>query len=133
MPHPAPLDAARALVAERFPPARQAWSAGSVVPGGATSTSDLDVTVLLEDGTPYRESLTYGGRSVEGDGGARLRADCAGVVAAGPRLRHALAAALAGDRLPLTRVADEVLDVVGGRLWSGFRLDAPVGVGRESS
>ena len=56
--------AARSLVAERFPEARQAWLSGSVVLGNATETSDLDITVLLDSTETYRESLTHeGGRS----------------------------------------------------------------------
>ena len=57
---------ARALVAERFPEARAAWLAGSVVSGNATPTSDLDVTVLLPGRpAPFRESLEYDGWPVE--------------------------------------------------------------------
>jgi len=57
---------ARALVAERFPEARAAWLAGSVVSGNATPTSDLDVTVLLPGPpAPFRESLEYDGWPVE--------------------------------------------------------------------
>ena len=57
---------ARALVAERFPEARAAWLAGSVVSGTATSTSDLDITVLLPGPpAPFRESLEYDGWPVE--------------------------------------------------------------------
>jgi hypothetical protein len=43
----------------------QAWLAGSVTTGRATATSDLDVTVLLDDGEVHRESLAYGGWPVE--------------------------------------------------------------------
>ena len=57
---------ARALVAERFPDARAAWLAGSVVSGTATATSDLDITVLLHGPpAPFRESLEYDGWPVE--------------------------------------------------------------------
>lgn len=57
---------ARALVAERFPDARAAWLAGSVVAGTATPTSDLDLTVLLDGPpAPYRESLRRDGWPVE--------------------------------------------------------------------
>jgi predicted nucleotidyltransferase len=57
---------AKALVAERFPAARGAWLAGSVVSGEATATSDLDITVLLPGPpAPYRESLEYDGWPVE--------------------------------------------------------------------
>lgn len=58
--------AAGRLVVERFPEARAAWLAGSVVAGRATATSDLDVTVLVPGPpAPYRESLRYDGWPVE--------------------------------------------------------------------
>src|SRR5262245_4338366 len=60
-----PVTTARTLVGERFPDAVQAWLAGSVTIGGATSTSDLDVTVLLDEVVVHRESLTYDGWPVE--------------------------------------------------------------------
>ncbi|HET8960742.1 nucleotidyltransferase domain-containing protein [Nocardioides sp.] len=57
---------ARALVAERFPGARAAWLAGSVVAGTATASSDLDITVLLPGPpAPFRESLVHDGWPVE--------------------------------------------------------------------
>jgi len=57
---------AKALVAERFPGARGAWLAGSVVSGQATATSDLDITVLLPGPpAPFRQSLEYDGWPVE--------------------------------------------------------------------
>ncbi|MFL6001270.1 MAG: nucleotidyltransferase domain-containing protein [Nocardioides sp.] len=57
---------ARALVAQRFPEARAAWLAGSVVSGEATPTSDLDITVLLPGPpAPFRESLVHDGWPVE--------------------------------------------------------------------
>ncbi|HEX3221355.1 MAG TPA: nucleotidyltransferase domain-containing protein [Nocardioides sp.] len=56
---------ARALVTEQFPVAVQAWLAGSVTTGQATATSDLDVTVLLEEAVVHRESLVYDGWPVE--------------------------------------------------------------------
>ena len=57
---------ARALVAERFPEARAAWLAGSVVAGTATASSDLDITVLLPGPpAPFRESLVHDGWPVE--------------------------------------------------------------------
>ena len=62
---PDPLATARALVLERFPAALQAWLSGSVVIGGATSTSDLDITVLLEEGQAGRQSLAFLGWPVE--------------------------------------------------------------------
>ncbi len=41
-----------------------------------------------------------------------------------PRLHEGLHAALAGEPILLAEVAGEVLDLVGGRIWSGFRQDA---------
>lgn len=61
----APVNTARALIDERYPKAQQAWLSGSVVLGGATSTSDLDVTVLLDEAEPHRVSLVYQGWPVE--------------------------------------------------------------------
>jgi predicted nucleotidyltransferase len=61
----AALDAARALVAEQFPDAVQAWLAGSTTTGRATGTSDLDITVLRHDGDVYRASVEYAGWPVE--------------------------------------------------------------------
>ena len=61
----APESVARALVLERYPAAIQAWLAGSVARGQGTATSDLDVTVLLDDGEVHRESLVYAGWPVE--------------------------------------------------------------------
>lgn len=60
-----PVATARRLVAERFPEARAAWLAGSVVSGGATETSDLDITVVRDEGVVHRESLEYHGWPVE--------------------------------------------------------------------
>jgi hypothetical protein len=65
MTRPAAEEAARALVQERFPDAVQAWLAGSVTTGRATATSDLDVTVLLDQGVVHRESLVHDGWPVE--------------------------------------------------------------------
>jgi hypothetical protein len=62
---PPAVDAARALVDERFPEAVQAWLAGSTTTGSATETSDLDITVLRDDGDVYRESERYAGWPVE--------------------------------------------------------------------
>lgn len=60
-----PIAVARQLVAERFPDAIQAWLGGSVVNGGATLTSDLDVTILLDIAEVHRESLVFHGWPVE--------------------------------------------------------------------
>lgn len=65
MNRPDPVATARAVVAGRFPDAVQAWLSGSVVLGGATATSDLDITVLLEQGEARRESLVHGGWPIE--------------------------------------------------------------------
>jgi hypothetical protein len=65
MERPEPVAAARALVAERFPDAVQAWLSGSVVLGRSTATSDLDVTVLLRDTVVRRESLRWDGWPIE--------------------------------------------------------------------
>jgi predicted nucleotidyltransferase len=62
---PPAVDAARALVLERHPHAVQAWLAGSVSRGEGTPTSDLDVTVLIEDGEVHRETLDFEGWPVE--------------------------------------------------------------------
>src|SRR4051794_35700502 len=60
-----PVDTARALVLERFPHAVQAWLGGSTTAGRATATSDLDVTVLLDEADVHRESLVHDGWPVE--------------------------------------------------------------------
>ena len=67
MPDPAGAGgAARALVEAWFPDARAAWLGGSVVGGGATSGSDLDVTVLLAGPpAPMRDSRRYAAWPVE--------------------------------------------------------------------
>ena len=62
---PEPAVSARAVVAKRYPEAVQAWLSGSVVLGGSTSTSDLDITVLRDVGRARRESLTFQGWPVE--------------------------------------------------------------------
>ena len=60
------LDLARQLVRELYPDARAAWLGGSVARGDASSTSDLDITVLLDGPpAPMRKSLEYGGWPVE--------------------------------------------------------------------
>lgn len=57
---------AKMLVQQRFPDAHAAWLGGSFARGTATSTSDLDILVLL-DGPPgpFRESLVDDGMPVE--------------------------------------------------------------------
>jgi predicted nucleotidyltransferase len=60
------VEIARRLVKERYPQARAAWLGGSVAQGTATSTSDLDITVLLPGPpAPLRESLRYADWPVE--------------------------------------------------------------------
>jgi hypothetical protein len=65
MDRPDPLLTASDLIAERFPDAIQAWLGGSIANGQATVTSDLDITVLLEEVRVHRESLTFRGWPVE--------------------------------------------------------------------
>ncbi|MGY0390534.1 nucleotidyltransferase domain-containing protein [Nocardioides sp. WG-D5] len=62
---PDPVVAARDLVLARFPDAEQAWLGGSVVLGGATPMSDLDITVLDPTAAAHRESLRHLGWPVE--------------------------------------------------------------------
>ncbi|MDX6259043.1 MAG: hypothetical protein QOH84_731 [Kribbellaceae bacterium] len=60
------VEIARRLVKERYPQARAAWLGGSVAQGTATSTSDLDITILLPGPpAPLRESLRYADWPVE--------------------------------------------------------------------
>ena len=61
-----PPDAARALVREKVPTARGAILAGSVVTGGATDASDLDIVVIADDpDAPYRRSIHFEGWPAE--------------------------------------------------------------------
>ncbi|MFJ1460750.1 nucleotidyltransferase domain-containing protein [Nocardia sp. N2S4-5] len=63
---PDDFELAEQLVRERFPEARAAWLGGSTADGTATTTSDLDITVLLAGPpAPYRESLVHRGKPVE--------------------------------------------------------------------
>lgn len=60
------VETAGRLVRSRFPEARAAFLAGSVLTPRRTPTSDLDVVVLLAGPpAPFRESLRYGGWPVE--------------------------------------------------------------------
>ncbi|MEU8616455.1 nucleotidyltransferase domain-containing protein [Streptomyces sp. NPDC048623] len=61
-----PVRTARELLRDRFPAARAAFLAGSVLTHRRTPTSDLDIVVLLDGPpAPSRENLTYGGWPVE--------------------------------------------------------------------
>jgi hypothetical protein len=55
-----PVAVARDLLTERFPQARAAFLGGSALTGQFTSTSDLDVVIVLAGPpAPYRESLRW--------------------------------------------------------------------------
>ncbi|GAB2580712.1 nucleotidyltransferase domain-containing protein [Kribbella endophytica] len=63
-----PLETTRRLAAELFPTAVWVVLGGSVLTSARTAGSDLDVVVLLPDGTPgapRRESIEYDGWPVE--------------------------------------------------------------------
>ncbi|MEV5503679.1 cupin domain-containing protein [Nonomuraea fuscirosea] len=61
-----PVAAARALVEEMFPGALYAFVGGSVLTERRTSTSDLDIVVVLDGlDRPYRETLRWHGWPVE--------------------------------------------------------------------
>lgn len=63
-----PVADARALVEERFPQARWAVLAGSVITAHRTAGSDLDIVVLLPDDdplAPHRDSCYFRGWPVE--------------------------------------------------------------------
>ncbi|MET7370811.1 nucleotidyltransferase domain-containing protein [Streptomyces sp. NPDC005566] len=61
-----PVLTARNLVRDRFPAARAAFLAGSVLTDRRTPTSDLDIVVLLDGPpAPSRENLLYRGWPVE--------------------------------------------------------------------
>ncbi|ADB31600.1 putative nucleotidyltransferase [Kribbella flavida DSM 17836] len=65
---PDPLEAARRLAAEFFPDATWVILSGSVLTSARTDGSDLDLVVLLPEGSPEvprRESLYYAGWPVE--------------------------------------------------------------------
>ncbi|WP_042386955.1 nucleotidyltransferase domain-containing protein, partial [Streptacidiphilus melanogenes] len=66
MARPEPEAAAVELVATRFPAARAAFLAGSVLTSRRTPTSDLDILVLVgAEGSRFRESLRHAGWPVE--------------------------------------------------------------------
>jgi hypothetical protein len=57
---------ARSLVTEHFPRARAAFLGGSVAAGRATSTSDLDIVILVGGRpAPYRETIRVDSMPVE--------------------------------------------------------------------
>lgn len=61
-----PVDAAAALVEQRFPECLAAFLAGSVVRGEGTLTSDLDIVIITtREEAPFRESLVASGWPVE--------------------------------------------------------------------
>lgn len=61
-----PLDAAKRVIAEHFPSATSAFLAGSVLTSRRTSTSDLDIVVVVaEPQAPYRETIRAHGWIVE--------------------------------------------------------------------
>ncbi|MFE7359204.1 nucleotidyltransferase domain-containing protein [Streptomyces sp. NPDC057543] len=61
-----PVLTARELVRDRFPAAKAAFLAGSVLTDRRTPTSDLDIVVLLDGPpAPNRENLVYRGWPVE--------------------------------------------------------------------
>jgi hypothetical protein len=61
-----PVRTARELLQDRFPEARAAFLAGSVLTARRTPASDLDIVVVMDGPpAPCRESLVYGGWPVE--------------------------------------------------------------------
>lgn len=61
-----PIDAAHAVVEEHHPDARAAFLCGSVITDRRTTTSDLDIVVLLDgEPAPYRLSIHRHGWPVE--------------------------------------------------------------------
>ena len=97
--------AARELVAARFPAAVQAWLAGSVSRGEGTTTSELDITVLLDGrdiadaGGVHRETLDHDGWPVELF--VHTEASIDHYVAQDRRRRHPTMARLVATGLPL--------------------------------
>lgn len=106
---PPPEEAARALVAERYPGAIQAWLAGSTTTGRATETSDLDITVLLDDVEVHRESLEYAGWPVELF--VHTAASIEHFVAKDLQRRHPTMARLVASGVPLLGQGDRGVDV----------------------
>ena len=109
MTRPAPLDAARDLVGERFPEAIQAWLGGSVVLGEATATSDLDITVIDESAVVHRESLLFKGWPVEL------------FVHSEASIRHFIADDLARRRPTMARLIARGVELLPGEAGSAIR------------
>ena len=66
MQRPSAEEAARRFLAERFPDAIAAFLGGSVIAGGATPTSDLDImAVTTREDAPFRESFVQHGWQIE--------------------------------------------------------------------
>ena len=62
----APIDAAKRIVSARFPEARAAFLTGSALTKRLTSTSDLDIVVVLQGKpAPFRETIREFGWLVE--------------------------------------------------------------------
>ena len=60
------IDAAQRIVSSRFPDARAAFLTGSALTRRLTSTSDLDIVVVLQGGpAPFRETIREYGWPVE--------------------------------------------------------------------
>ncbi len=98
------------LVRQRFPDARAAWLGGSVAACESTSTSDLDVTVLLDGPpAPFRSSHVVDGWPVEF------------FVQTEQSLRRFCEFDRARRRAHVT----ELLDEFGGRVFAGYHRVAP--------
>ncbi|MFZ3554767.1 nucleotidyltransferase domain-containing protein [Streptomyces sp. BH055] len=141
------VSTAERLVRDRFPDARAAFLAGSVLTERRTPRSDLDIVVLLSGlPAPCRESLHHEGwpvelfvqteadwhRFVERETAERrssLLAMCAqGLLLSDAglhkRLTDGAAAAMSGSADAAGRFADvvgEILEAAGGRCWAGYR------------
>jgi predicted nucleotidyltransferase len=113
---PDAVETARALVAERYPRARQAWLSGSVVLGGATDTSDLDITVLLKETRAHRESLHYRGWPVEL------------FVHTESSVRHFVAQDLARRRPTMARLVSTGIPLVAGEDGAALREECAAAV-----
>ena len=102
MDRPTAVDAARSLVAARYPRATQAWLAGSVSRGQETPSSDLDITVLLDDlqdEEVHRETLDHLGWPVELF--VHIPSSMDHYVAKDLARRHPTMARLVAQRIPL--------------------------------